>query len=142
MIALIIFCKTRIHSQLKLKEPPLFYKQALLKEWEKLELFKKMAQKEVPDLSFYTALVYNGKIVSEKKMGYAYIQEKIRMDRKMVHKCGSVSKLFTTVAILQLVERKKLKLTDHIVQFFSNLGKKTEEFEKNKTHQNSPSLES
>ena len=105
-------------------------KAELLKEWHKLDRFVELARKKQKDLSFYTALVYDGQIVSERKMGYANLKTKVKMNRRMVHKWGSVSKLFTAVAVLQLVERGKLKLNDSIISFFPNLGKQTEEAEK------------
>ncbi|WP_299463268.1 serine hydrolase [uncultured Microscilla sp.] len=105
-------------------------KRTLLDNWNKLDRFVSLAKKKQPDLSFYTALVYNGKVISEKQMGYANIKNKVKMNRHMVHMWGSVSKLFTTVAILQLVEKGQLKLTDSITHYFPNLGKKTGDFAK------------
>ena len=105
-------------------------KKLLLNNWNKLDKFVSLAKKKQPDFSFYTALVYNGKIISEKSMGYANIKNKVKMSNHMVHMWGSVSKLFTTIAILQLIEKGKLKMADPITQFFPNLGKKTGDFDK------------
>ena len=79
-------------------------KDSLLKEWEKLELFKKMTQKEVPDFGFYTALVWDGKIISDKKMGYANRETKLPLDENTIFMWGSVTKMFTAISIVLLVE--------------------------------------
>lgn len=106
------------------------YKKNILNNWNKLNTFISLIQKKQEDLSFYTALVWDGKIISEKQNGYANIEKQLKMSKKVVHRWASVSKLFTTIAVLQLVEKGKIKMTDPIVQFFPNLGKKTGEFDK------------
>lgn len=129
MITLIIFCRIGTNSQVKPRKF-LCSKQTLLDEWNKLDKFISLAKKKQPDFSFYVALVYNGNIISEKKMGYANLERRLKMNKKAVHKWGSVSKLFTAIAILQLVEKGKIKLNDPITHFFPNLGKQTGELEK------------
>lgn len=98
-------------------------KDSLLKEWEKLELFKDMARKEVPDFGFYAALIWDGKIISAKKMGYANRETKLPLDENTIFMWGSISKMFTSIAVIQLVEKNKLDLNDPIIKYIPELGK-------------------
>ena len=100
-----------------------FDKEELLKEWDKLDKFTQFVHTKQPDFSFYAALVVNGKIVSEKRNGYADRKRKVKLSRKTIHKWGSVSKLFMVVSMLQLVEKGKISLYDPIIKYLPELGK-------------------
>ena len=121
MIALFIFCKTSVKSQIKLKSSQ-YSRQVLLKEWEKLEFFKKMAQKEVPNFGFYAALVWEGKVISAKKMGYANRETKLPLDENTIFMWGSVSKMFTAISIAQLIEKNTINLDDPVIKYVPELG--------------------
>lgn len=122
MITLIIFCRTGTNSQIK---PGKFLcnKQTLLKEWNQLDQFIEFIKLHQPDFPFYLALVVNGKIISEKKNGYATKKTKTKLNHKTIHYWGSVSKLFMVVSVLQLVEQNKVSLEDPIVKWLPELGK-------------------
>jgi CubicO group peptidase (beta-lactamase class C family) len=65
-----------------------------------------------------TALVArNGKIVYKKAFGIANMEYNIPMQVDNVFRIGSISKQFTAVAILQLMEQGKLNLQDSINKF-------------------------
>ena len=98
-------------------------KAELLKEWNKLDQFTQFVKAKQPDFPFYAALVYNGKIVSEKRSGYADRKRKVKLSRRTIHKWGSVSKLFIVVSMLQLVEQRKINLTDRVIKYLPELGK-------------------
>mgnify|MGYP001048519529 CR=1 FL=1 len=117
IITLNLFCTVLIaqNNQSTLKD-------SLLKEWEKLELFKKMAQKELPGFGFYAALIWDGKIISAKKMGYANRETKLPMDENTIFLWGSISKMFTSIATIQLIEKGKLRLNDPVVKYIPELG--------------------
>lgn len=97
-------------------------KKELLKEWKKLDEFNAFVKAKQPDFPYYVALIYKGKIVSEKTNSYANIKEKQKFNSKIIHRWGSVSKLFMVVSILQLVEQNKLSLVDPIVKWLPELG--------------------
>ena len=98
-------------------------KKALLKEWNKLDKFKEFVKAKRPDFPYYVALVYKGKIISEKTNSYANIEQKQPLNNKTIHSWGSVSKLFMTVSMLQLVEQNKINLDDPITKWLPEVGK-------------------
>ena len=66
-----------------------------------------------------TALVsQKGQIIFENFYGYKNFKKKDTLNINTRFQLGSVSKQFTSVAILQLVEQKKLNLNDTIQKFF------------------------
>ena len=77
---------------------------------EMIERFigQQMADKELPALSI--ALVDDQQIVWAKGFGFADPQAKVPATAETVYRVGSVSKLFTDIAIMQLVEQGKLDL--------------------------------
>lgn len=97
-------------------------KSNLLKEWDKIDLYKDQVQKKFPDFGLYAALIWNGKIISEKTMGYANREMQQPFTQKTIFLWGSVSKMFTSIAIMQLVERGKLKLETPITRYIPELG--------------------
>lgn len=105
------------------QNPKTLLKDSLSKEWEKLELFKEMAKKELPGFGFYAALVYDGEIISEKNMGYANRTTKLLLDRKTIFPWGSISKMFTSIAVQRLIHHGKLKLTTPIIKYVPELGR-------------------
>jgi len=65
-----------------------------------------------------TALVSRkGQIIYKKAFGMANIELNIPMQTENVFRIGSISKQFTAVAILQLMEQGKLGLQDEITKF-------------------------
>lgn len=60
----------------------------------------------------------NGEIVYKKSFGYADFEKKIPDSDSTLFQLASVSKTFTSVAIMQLKEKNKLKLDDHFVKYF------------------------
>ncbi len=81
---------------------------------------KFMQEYNVPGLSF--AITKDGKLVLVKTYGYANkgLQEKVAP--RHLFRIASVSKPITAVAIMKLIELKKLKLTDRIFGTNSILG--------------------
>ncbi len=86
---------------------------ALTSEFDKLltEQFKSTE-------SGATALVaQKGKIIYQKAFGQANLELNVPMQTSMVFRIGSITKQFTAVAILQLMEQGKLSLEDEITKF-------------------------
>lgn len=90
--------------------------QKLEKEIDKvaLENFKK----DEPGAVIFIAK--NNEIIYRKAFGQANLELSVALNPDMVLEIGSISKQFTAVAILQLVEKGQLKLSDPISKFLSN----------------------
>ncbi len=84
---------------------------------EALERFitHEMADKDLPALSI--ALVDDQQIVWAKGFGYADPVKKIPATGETVYRVGSVSKLFTDIAVMQLVEQGKLDLDAPVTNY-------------------------
>ncbi|KAF2516928.1 beta-lactamase family protein [Flavobacterium zhairuonense] len=61
-----------------------------------------------------------GEIVYKKAFGSANLELNVPMKSEMVFKLGSITKQFTAVAILQLVEQGKISLQDSLQKFVSD----------------------
>lgn len=62
----------------------------------------------------------NGKILYENQIGYADFRKKELLNENSLFQLASVSKQFTAAAIMLLVERNKIKLTDTVNNYFPN----------------------
>lgn len=62
----------------------------------------------------------NGNIISKESYGYANISKKEELTEQHTFQLASVSKPFTAIAVLQLIQDGKLSLNDTINQFFSD----------------------
>jgi CubicO group peptidase (beta-lactamase class C family) len=60
----------------------------------------------------------NGKIVYNNQVGFADFKRKIPLNKASVFQLASVSKQFTAAAIMLLIERNQIKLTDTVNTFF------------------------
>jgi CubicO group peptidase (beta-lactamase class C family) len=77
-----------------------------------------MLQKHVPGA--VVAVAKDGKTLFAKGFGYANLEEKVPVDPdKSLFRIGSVTKLFTWTAVMQLVEAGKLELDADINQYLS-----------------------
>lgn len=66
------------------------------------------------------AISKNGKLLYTKAIGYSYISgdKKTHADYATKYRIGSISKMFTTVMVFQLIEEKKLALTATLDKYF------------------------
>jgi serine beta-lactamase-like protein LACTB len=76
---------------------------------------KQVAEKRLPALSI--ALVEDQEIVWARGFGFANPKDKIPATADTVYRVGSVSKLFTDIAVMQLVEQGKLDLDAPVTQY-------------------------
>ena len=74
-----------------------------------------MADKDLPALSI--ALVDDQQIVWSKGFGFATTKTKVPATADTVYRAGSVSQLFTDIAIMQLVEQGKLDLNAPVTRY-------------------------
>jgi CubicO group peptidase (beta-lactamase class C family)/D-alanyl-D-alanine dipeptidase len=77
-----------------------------------------MSDKDLPALSI--ALVDDQKLVWSKGFGFADPGRKVPATSKTVYRVGSVSKLFTDIAVMQLVEQGKLDLDAPVTRYLPN----------------------
>lgn len=59
----------------------------------------------------------NGSVIYRKAVGLADIERNVPMKPEMVFRIGSITKQFTAVAILQLMEEGKLSLQDELTKY-------------------------
>ncbi|MEH7238557.1 serine hydrolase domain-containing protein [Bacillus sp. JJ1562] len=79
-------------------------------------LQKKMEEEHIPNM--VVSLVADGEVVFEKGYGFANMEEQVKVNPETtMFRIGSVSKLFTWTAIMQLVEQGKLDLNTDINQY-------------------------
>jgi len=62
-------------------------------------------------------ITQKGKTIYRKAFGQANLEHGVQMKPENVFEIGSMTKQFTAVSILQLVEQGKIKLTDEITKF-------------------------
>lgn len=90
-----------------------------LEIWLDEFMAKQMEELHVPGVTF--SLVQNGELFLAKGYGYANLERQIPVvaDRTLF-RVGSVSKLFTATAIMQLVEKGLLSLDDDVNKYLTN----------------------
>lgn len=57
-------------------------------------------------------------VVFSKAYGFANVDEKLSADKETKYKIGSITKTFTAVMTMQLIEEKKLRLETKLAKFF------------------------
>jgi CubicO group peptidase (beta-lactamase class C family) len=78
-----------------------------------------MAERKIPGLQL--AVVKNSKIVKTASYGLANIQDAVAVDDDTVFSINSITKAFTGVAVMQLVEQGKLELSAKISKYLPDL---------------------
>lgn len=82
------------------------------------EFDKILSEQFKPDETGCAALVAkNGQVIYRKAFGLADLELNVPMQPDMVFRIGSVTKQFTAIAILQLMEQGKLSLQDEITKY-------------------------
>jgi CubicO group peptidase (beta-lactamase class C family) len=75
-----------------------------------------MINERIPGVGF--ALVKDGKLIFEKAYGFSDLENSTPVDAEnTLFRIGSISKVITGIALLQLVESGKIKLTDDVNKF-------------------------
>src|SRR5258706_11269901 len=69
-------------------------------------------------------VVKKGQIVYEKSFGSADLELNVPIKPEMIFRLGSMTKQFTSVAILQLVEQGKIFLQDSVQKFIKDFPNK------------------
>ena len=82
-------------------------------------LLLKMAELKIPGLQI--AVVNHNKLVKTANYGIANMQDSVAVDDNTLFTINSMTKGFTGIAIMQLVEQGKLQLTHKISQYLAEL---------------------
>lgn len=82
-------------------------------------LKNKMQQRHIPALQI--AVVRDGKIIKDTTFGTANLEYSINATSQTVFSVNSITKAFTGIAVMQLAEENKLKITDHLSQYLDSL---------------------
>ncbi len=69
----------------------------------------------------------NGKVIYKKGLGYANMEWKIPNETDAKFRLGSITKQFTSMLIMQLVEEGKIKLDGHLIDYLPDYRKDTGE---------------
>jgi len=81
---------------------------------------ERMAEQHIPGAVF--VLVKDGKVVHSRGYGFANLESGVRADPDhSLFRVASVSKLFATMAVLQLAERGQVSLTDSVTRYVPDL---------------------
>ncbi|MEO9571477.1 MAG: serine hydrolase domain-containing protein [Polaribacter sp.] len=131
---LILSCNTQ-ETKNKLKKSKITFKEAEIKKPViSLEYYPKKQTKKVNQKldsllkrinkrhDFHGAVLVakNKKIVYKNQIGYADFRKKIPLKNESTFQLASVSKQFTAAAIMLLIERSKIKITDTVNTYFPN----------------------
>ncbi|MBS3098810.1 beta-lactamase family protein [Candidatus Pacearchaeota archaeon] len=71
--------------------------------------------KRIPGLSI--GIVHKDKIILNKGYGFSNIQNNEKTTDKTLYRIASISKLFTSISIMQLVESEKINLDDDVSKY-------------------------
>ena len=95
---------------------PILINRQELEIWLDEFMAKQMNKLHVPGVTF--SLVHNGELVLAKGYGYADLEQQVSVSAdSTLFRVGSVSKLFTATAIMQLMEQGLLNLDDDVNKY-------------------------
>lgn len=88
---------------------------------DSIDLFVKaqMQKRKIPGLQL--AIIKNGKVIKTGNYGLANVQDSIPVSNQTVFTINSITKAFTGVAIMQLVEAGKLNLSSPVSAYLTGL---------------------
>lgn len=84
---------------------------------------EEMEKNAVPGVA--VAIAVNGKLVYSKGFGYADLENKVPFTANTVSRIGSISKTFTALAAMQLVEQGKLNLEAEVQTYVPGFPRKS-----------------
>jgi len=87
------------------------------------EIAKKMKKSKIKGASI--ALVVGDSIVWSEGFGYADVENKIEASSETQYRIGSVTKLFTGIAVMQLQEKNQLNINEPVSKFFPKFNIKS-----------------
>jgi len=124
-VVVVFACCSRAYSQ-PVTEPPRKYAKAV--EQVEALIRGELETKRLPAIS--VAVVDDQTVVWAKGFGFADPQKKVPATADTVYRVGSVSKLFTDIAVMQLVEAGKLDLDAPVIKYLPDFRPKGEKADK------------
>ncbi|MDZ7608593.1 MAG: serine hydrolase domain-containing protein [Cyclobacteriaceae bacterium] len=90
---------------------------------KQIKLLDSIATQDVPKNApgIATAIIQDGKVIYEKYAGYADLTDSTLIQNTTRFNIASNGKQFTALAVLTLIDKKKLKLSDDIRKWFPDL---------------------
>lgn len=67
-------------------------------------------------------VIFESKLVWTKSYGYADAENKVQATRNTVYRIGSITKMFTALMLLQLVEEGKVRFYDPVEKYFPEIN--------------------
>ena len=97
------------------------FSNAIHAQVDSIDVFVKaqMQKRRIPGLQL--AIVKIGKIIKTANYGWANVQDSIPVSNNTVFTINSITKAFTGVAIMQLVEAGKLNLSSPVADYLADL---------------------
>ncbi|GAA0761020.1 CubicO group peptidase (beta-lactamase class C family) [Erythromicrobium ramosum] len=91
--------------------------------WNEAQVRYQAKLREEHVVASTTVLLRDGKVIAAANFGVDDITTNRPTDLKSIYHWGSVTKTFTSIAIMQLRDRGLLKLDDPVVRYVPNFGK-------------------
>jgi CubicO group peptidase (beta-lactamase class C family) len=111
--------------------PQWAFSQTSIKDFEQDQTFQMYADSVVGALSTKykipggaVVLTDNGKVIFQSSFGYAQVEEKVLITPQSQFRLGSVTKMFTAISIMQLVEQGKIDLDASVETYLPDLKPK------------------
>lgn len=113
--------KNRLFTKTFITISSFFFSCVIYAQTDSIDVFIKneMQKRKIPGLQL--AIVKNGRVIKTGNYGLANVQDSIPVSDKNVFTINSITKAFVGVAIMQLVEAGKLKLSDPVSQYLADL---------------------
>ena len=115
-------CPRIVQANVRVREPQ---KEALaidskaLESWLNPFFVEEMKKQHLPGIAF--VLVKDGRVVLSKGYGWANVEQQIPVTpERTVFRIGSITKVFTAMALMQLVDRKKITLQDDVNKYLDS----------------------
>lgn len=110
------FCFRVVQANVRVREPRkevLAIDSKALESWLNALFAEEMKKQHLPGIAF--VLVKDGRVVLSKGYGWANVEQQIPVTpERTVFRIGSITKVFTAMALMQLVDRKKITLQDDV----------------------------
>ena len=71
--------------------------------------------RRIPGISI--GIIHKDKIIFSKGYGYSNVKKKKKITEKTLYRIASISKIFTAISIMQLVEKEKIYLDDSVTKY-------------------------
>jgi CubicO group peptidase (beta-lactamase class C family) len=113
LLVIAILASGLVQAQSTADHPKVAPALKLIEIWIDAEI----AYKEIPGMS--VGIVYDQELIWSKGFGYANIEKKIPASPSKIYSICSISKLFTSISVMQLRDQGKLNLDDPVGKYLS-----------------------